>query len=84
MGNVILNNLSARQKAVIENNLNAYVANFGYIRIDKEGSGNGFYVFTDRDRSYDGWTQYCYNVDYLNGWLYGAVQAANGVMKKSQ
>lgn len=27
------------------------------------------------------WTQYCYNIDYLNGWLYGAVQAANGIMK---
>lgn len=27
------------------------------------------------------WTQYCYNIDYLNGWLYGAVQAINRIMK---
>lgn len=27
------------------------------------------------------YTQYCYNIDYLNGWLYGAVQAVNGIMK---
>lgn len=23
-------------------------------------------------------TKYCYNIDYLNGWLYGCVQAACG------
>ncbi len=39
-------------------------------------------VYTDEQRADSGsWTQYCYNIDYLNGWLYGAVQAVNGIMK---
>ena len=27
------------------------------------------------------YTQYCPSLDYLDGWLYGAVQAVNGIMK---
>lgn len=25
--------------------------------------------------------QFCENIDYLNGWLYGVVQAVNGIIK---
>ena len=28
--------------------------------------------------------QYCYNIDYLNGWLYGCVQAACGNPKRDE
>lgn len=74
--------MSNRQKEIIKDNLNAYIANFGYIVIESEESGKGFYVFTSEERKESGsWTQYCYNIDYLNGWLYGAVQAINGIMK---
>ena len=74
--------MTKRQKEIIKDNLNAYIANFGYITIEKEDYGKGFYVFTDEERKTSGsWTQYCYNIDYLNGWLYGAVQAVNGIMK---
>lgn len=77
------NNMSEKEKAIIEDNLKAYENNFGYIKIVKEECGKGFYVFTSEERSESGcWTQFCYNIDYLNGWLYGCVQAANGVMKK--
>ncbi len=69
--------LTKRQKEIIQDNLRAYIANFGYIRIEQSF---GFYVYTSENS--DSWTQYCYNIDYLNGWLYGAVQAANGIMKK--
>lgn len=74
--------MTKRQKEIIKDNLNAYIANFGYIKIKKADYGKGFYVFTDEQRADQGsWTQYCYNIDYLNGWLYGAVQAVNGIMK---
>ena len=74
--------MTKKQKEIIKDNLNAYIANFGYISIEKEDCGKGFYVFTSEECKANGsWTQYCYNIDYLNGWLYGAVQAVNGIMK---
>lgn len=74
--------MSVRQMMIIEDNLRAYKHNFGYIAIEKESCGKGFYVFTSPERKEQGnWTQYCCNIDYLNGWLYGAVQAVNGIMK---
>lgn len=74
--------MTNRQKKVIEDNLNAYSANFGYISIENEECGKGFYIYTSPERKEQGaYTQYCYNIDYLNGWLYGAVQANNGIIK---
>lgn len=74
--------MTERQKEIIKDNLSAYKANFGYISIEKEDYGKGFYVFTDeRSKAAGNWTQFCYNIDYLNGWLYGAVQAVNAIMK---
>ena len=70
------------QMESINDNLRAYLANFGYLKITKADYSKGFYVYTDEQRAESGsWTQYCYNIDYLNGWLYGAVQAVNGIMK---
>lgn len=70
------------EKEIIKDNLNAYRNNFDYIHIEKEECGEGFYVFTSEKRKEEGsWTQFCYNIDYLNGWLYGAVQANNKIMK---
>lgn len=75
--------MTKRQKELIKYNLNAYIANFVYIEIRPEDYGKGFYVYTDVHRAELGsHTQYCYNIDYLNGWLYGCVQAANGIMKR--
>lgn len=74
--------MTKRQQEIIKDNLEAYIANFGYIAIEREDYGKGFYVFTSEERKEArSWTQYCYNIDYLNGWLYGAVQAVNGIMK---
>lgn len=74
--------LTKHQTELIKENLRAYLHNFGYIKIEKADYGGGFYVYTDEQRAESGsYTQYCYNIDYLNGWLYGAVQAANKIMK---
>jgi hypothetical protein len=75
-------NLTKKQVEVIEDNLRAYKSNFDYIVIEYDSLSKGFYVYTSQERKRQGsWTQYCYNVDYLNGWLYGCVQAVNGIMK---
>lgn len=74
--------MTQKQKEIIEDNLRAYENNFGYIKIVKEDYGTGFYVFTSEERAEQGsWTQFCYNIDYLNGWLYGCVQGAMGCIK---
>lgn len=71
------------QMEKVRDNLRAYLANFGYLKITKADYGTGFYIFTDEQRAeFGNYTQYCYNLDYLNGWLYGAVQAINGIMKR--
>ncbi len=72
--------LTKKQKELISDNLRAYMTNFGYIRIEREDYGKGFYVYTENSDNAS-WTQYCYNIDYLNGWLYGAVQAICKRMK---
>ena len=77
--------MTTKQKEIISDNLKAYKANFDYISIENEDCGKGFYVYTSPERKESGsWTQYCMNIDYLNGWLYGAVQAANGMMKRKE
>jgi hypothetical protein len=73
--------LTAKQQELIKDNLHAYLANFAPIRIEKEDHGKGFYVFQDERESY---VQFCYNVDYLNGWLYGAVQAKCKVLNNRE
>lgn len=74
--------LTERQKKLISDNLRAFKNNFDSIRIEKDISG-GFYVFVPSTS--DSYIQYCYNIDYLNGWLYGVVQGVNrGEFKHSK
>ena len=71
--------MTNRQKEVIADNLRAFEHNFGKVRIEKESYSRGFYVFSPADS--DSYVQYCYNIDYLNGWLYGCVQAVNKMVQ---
>lgn len=73
---------TARQEETIRDNLNAFKANCHDFRIEKDDYGKGFYVFVPAKS--DSWVQYCYNIDYLNGWLYGAVQGMNKVIKQDK
>lgn len=74
--------MTKRQLEIIEDNLRAYQANFKDIIIEKESCGKGFYVYNNEaDRDAGNCVQYCYSIDYLNGWLYGAVQAVNNRME---
>lgn len=71
--------MTKRQKEIIEDNLRAFEYNFGKVRIERENYGIGFYVFSPADSG--SYVQYCYNIDYLNGWLYGCVQAVNKMVQ---
>ena len=64
--------MTTRQKETIKANLQAFTNNFGKVRIEDADYGGGFYVFYPADS--ESWIQYCHNIDYLNGWLYGCVQ----------
>lgn len=69
-----MSGLTKRQKEIIADNLMAFVHNFGSVRIEKE-TGSGFYVYYPADS--DSYIQYCYDLSYLDGWLYGVVQGVN-------
>jgi hypothetical protein len=77
-----MDNLTNKQREIIADNLNAFVANFGEPRIERQKPFPGFYVYWPVDS--ESYVQYAYNIDYLNGWLYGAVQAANKVVERNE
>ena len=65
--------LTEEQKELINDNLHAFEHHFGTVRIETEDYGDGLYLFSPADSQ--SYIQFCYNIDYLNGYLYGAVQA---------
>lgn len=64
--------MTSRQKEIIADNLRAFIYNFGEVRIEDADYGGGFYVFYPP--SSDSYVQYCPDISYVDGWLYGAVQ----------
>ena len=74
--------MTNRQKEKIQQNLNAYLANFPSIRIEDADYGDGVYVFSPAES--ESWVQYCPNIDYLDGWLYGMVQGINRIVKPKE
>ena len=73
------------QEELIEKNMQAYVTNFGYIGITRSADKKGFLVYKSPvDELTENYIQYCPNIHYLNGWLYGAVQGALILKSKLQ
>ena len=66
--------LTKKELEEVKNNLNSFIVNFGVPRIKRADYGRGLYVYMGESDSY---IQYCHNISYFDGWLYGAVQAAN-------
>ena len=60
------------QAETIKDNLRAFVTNFGEPRIERADYGGGYFVYYPADS--ESYIQYCYDINYLNGWLYGVVQ----------
>jgi hypothetical protein len=69
--------LSQDEIDILKDNLSAFVANFGKVRIEREDAGKGFYVFYPTDNDNGSWIQYAYDINYLDGWLYGVVQGVH-------
>ena len=70
------------EKNIIESNLKAFEANFDEIYLYKFHHG-AFEVYMAKSDIIDNtYIQYCDNIDYLNGWLYGAVQGALRLSRK--
>ena len=63
--------MTKNQQDIICRNLQAFTNNFGAPRI-VAGDNRDFYVFFPADA--DTYIQYCENIHYLDGWLYGVVQ----------
>lgn len=61
----------------IQRNLEAFVANFEQIWIEPWDYGRGFDVYRVAPKNSENGhcVQSCPNIDYLDGWLYGCVQA---------
>lgn len=60
-------------------NYKAFEANFKPIKIMKRD--NHFFVYTEESKDDNDYKYYTDSKDHIEGWLYGAVQAANGVIK---
>lgn len=88
---MITSTLTKKQKETIADNLRAFEHNFGECRIEQYMRGEGFYVYYPKERydtegfhvyypkerhNTEDYIQYCYNIAYLDGWLYGCVQGA--------
>lgn len=78
--------MTSKETEVMSKNLNAFEENFGEIILFKCSTG-GFAVFlTQEDFKNNAYVQYCENVHYLSGWLYGVVQGdrVRIIMKRNQ
>ena len=74
--------MTSRQKEIIRPNLRAFVYNFGDVRIENADYGGGFYVYYPPQS--DSHIQFCPDIHYLDGWLYGAVQGVRIVAPRKE
>lgn len=64
-------------------NYNAFKANFGEIIIKKSPYDKNYYIFRPDRPGDNDYIHYASTRDYIEGWLYGAVQANNKVIAPS-
>lgn len=67
--------LTNKQIAKIKKNLKAFQSNFPNVKILYDSITKGFFVFVDESHlKKNNYIQFCYSLDYLNGYLYGVIQ----------
>ena len=66
--------LTKKEMETVKDNLNAFIANSGVPSVVRADYGRGLHVYIGDSDQY---IQFCHNIDYFDGWMYGAVQAAN-------
>ena len=64
--------MNERQMAIIKDNLHAFLANFGPVRIESY-DGESFNLYYPADKPEGEYIQHCYDISYLDGFLYGCV-----------
>jgi hypothetical protein len=77
--------MTNREQELIKRNMHAFLEHFEAPFILK--CGKEFYVYRNKEEYDSGagsWIQYCNNISYLDGWLYGAVQAKCGQIRKKE
>ena len=74
----MIGNLTDREKKIIEDNLRHFENNFGELIIEKEelcdNTTYGYYIYYP---SKEHCVNFCYDISYLDGWLWGVVQGLN-------
>ena len=71
--------LTIKEQEVIKKHLQAFNVNFQPIEIFK--SNKNYFIFQGKNENSDNWIYNTDNINHLNGWLYGAVQANNKRIK---
>lgn len=61
--------------------LRAFVKNFDNITIEDADFGKGYFVYQNGDSTNTNAIQYCPTIDFLEGWMWGCIQAKNGIVK---
>lgn len=73
--------MTEKQKEYINRNLQAFLHNFGSVRIEKIPCA-GFEIYFPANS--DSFIMYCENIYAVDGWLYGCVQGfIRGEFKKA-
>jgi hypothetical protein len=70
--------ITAADQEKIKKNLSAWNYHFKPITIKKNTYNKCYFVYQEGEEKY---IQMCENIQYLNGWLYGAVQAHCKIIK---
>lgn len=76
------NSLDGKDVTNTFKNYKAFEANFEPIRIVKNSYDKNYKVYRANETEANNYIYYSDNKDNIEGWLYGAVQAANGIFKK--
>lgn len=73
--------LTIKETEKINKNLKAFNANFEEIKILKFYKNYYIFIAKNINSQYSNYIQTTANIEYINGWLYGAVQAKNKIVK---
>jgi len=69
--------MTKKQRETIAQNLSAFIHNFGPIRFERADYGPGFFIYYPANAA--DYMHFAPSIDYLDGWLYGAVQAVHRI-----
>ena len=65
--------LTPKELEKIQRNLKAFLFHFKPITIKKNTYNKCYFIYQEKEPDHN--IQMCESIQYLNGWLYGAVQA---------